>query len=223
MSCRTFDGEPWAVLLSAFGGGTVWAFGASVPLAAGTAATMLGTATVMGGHFARRRGRRSDLRRGTRQAMLIDLLDGHLRSLRGMRKSTSPGLLRESAAEALAAADGARRAALRVATAIDELDATIAAAHGVTSQGSEAARMIRETGCRLRLRRDRLLEGLTGAVDEVATVYARLLELSATARTIGVSLDSSEVTRVNDTSILLQATFAELEADVAGLPDEGLF
>ena len=83
--------------------------------------------------------------------------------------------------------------------------------------------MIRETGCRLRLRRDRLLEGLTGAVDEVATVYARLLELSATARTIGVSLDSSEVTRVNDTSILLQATFAELEADVAGLPDEGLF
>ena len=52
-------------------------------------------------------------------------------------------------------------------------------------------------------------------MDEVATVYAGLLELSATARTMGVSLDDTEVGAVNDAVTLLQMTFAELEADAA--------
>jgi hypothetical protein len=56
---------------------------------------------------------------------------------------------------------------------------------------------------------------VAAAVYEVATVYTGLLELSATARTMGVSLDSTEVIRVNDTSVLLQASFAELESVAA--------
>jgi hypothetical protein len=53
-------------------------------------------------------------------------------------------------------------------------------------------------------------------------VYAGLLELSATARTMGVSLHDGDVGSVNDSVTLLQMTFAELEADAANLPDEGL-
>ena len=69
----------------------------------------------------------------------------------------------------------------------------------------------------MRSRRARLFDTLTAAVDEVATVYAGLLELSATARTMGVSLNDAEVAAVNDSVTLLQMTFAELEADAAGL------
>jgi hypothetical protein len=53
-------------------------------------------------------------------------------------------------------------------------------------------------------------------------VYAGLLELSATARTIGVSVDDTDVGAVNDSVTLLQMTFAELEADAANLTTEGL-
>ena len=61
------------------------------------------------------------------------------------------------------------------------------------------------------------------ALDEVATVYAGLLELSATARTMSVALDDTEVGAVNDSVTLLQMTFAELEADAANLPTQGLY
>jgi hypothetical protein len=67
-----------------------------------------------------------------------------------------------------------------------------------------------------------MLDKLTAAVDEVATVYAGLLELSATAHTSGVSIDDTDVGAVNDSVTLLQMTFAELEADAANLTNEGL-
>jgi len=82
---------------------------------------------------------------------------------------------------------------------------------------------IKKTIVRLRSRRAALFERLTAAVDEVATVYAGLLEVSATARTMGVSLDDTEVGAVNDAVTLLQITFAELEADAANLPSEDLY
>ena len=71
---------------------------------------------------------------------------------------------------------------------------------------------------RFTTRRDRLLERLAAAVDEIATVYAGLLELSATARTIGVWVQDREIGAVNDSITLLQMTFAELEADAAKRP-----
>src|SRR6478672_8955912 len=40
--------EPWALLLSTFGGGAVWAFGGSIPLSIATASVMLGTAATVG-------------------------------------------------------------------------------------------------------------------------------------------------------------------------------
>ena len=47
-ACRPASRDPWALLLSVFGGGAVWAFGTSIPLSVGTAAVMLATAAVVG-------------------------------------------------------------------------------------------------------------------------------------------------------------------------------
>jgi hypothetical protein len=106
--------------------------------------------------------------------------------------------------------------------AVDALDEAIAAACNVSGQGEHATESIKNTVDRLTSRRAKLLDRLTAAVDEVATVYAGLLELSATARTIGVSVDDTDVGAVNDSVTLLQMTFAELEADAANLTTEGL-
>jgi hypothetical protein len=122
----------------------------------------------------------------------------------------------------LAAADNARPYVLQVAAALDALDEAIAAAREVSGQGEHATDAIKRTVGRLQARRTKLFERLTAAVDEVATVYAGLLELSATAHTMGVTLDDTEVSAVNDSVTLLQMTFAELEADAAALPVEGV-
>jgi hypothetical protein len=213
--------DPWAVLLSTFGGGTAWALGGSIPLSAGTAGVMLSTAAVVGA-IARSRDESPQLKAGTRQQELIHLLDGHLRSMRALQTEALPRVVHIKAEDALAAADAARPSVLQVAAAVDALDDAISAAAKVSGQGEQAAESIKKTLVRLKSRRAKLLDRLTGAVDEVATVYAGLLELSATARTMGVSLDDTEVGAVNDSVALLQMTFAELEADAAGLPSEGL-
>jgi hypothetical protein len=110
-----------------------------------------------------------------------------------------------------------------MAAAVDALDDAIAAAREVSGQGDHAVESIKKTIARLRSRRATLFERLTAAVDEVATVYAGLLEVSATARTMGVSLDDTEVGAVNDAVTLLQMTFAELEADAANLATDEFF
>ena len=208
--------DPWALLLSVFGGGAVWAFGTSIPLSVGTAAVMLATAAVVGALTRPRDEPPALLQRGTRQHELIDLLDGHVHSLRALHTGTA-GLVQSKAEDALAAADAARPSVLQVAAAIDALDEAISAARNVSGQGEHAAASIKKTVGRLKSRRAKLFDRLIAAVDEVATVYAGLLELSATARTMGVSLNDAEVAAVNDSVTLLQMTFAELEADAAGL------
>ena len=214
--------DPWALLLSAFGGGMVWAFGTSMPLSIGTAGVMLGTAAMVGALTRVRDKPPEQLRPGTRQQGLIKLLDGHVRSLRALQTAALPGVVQTKAEDALAAAEAARPSVLQVAAAVDALDEAISAARKVSGQGEHAAESIKKTVGRLRSRRAKLFDRLTAAVDEVATVYAGLLELSATARSMCVSQDDTEVGAVNDSVTLLQMTFAELEADAANLPNEGL-
>jgi hypothetical protein len=215
--------DPWALLLSTFGGGAVWAFGASIPQSIGTAGVMLGTAAMVGALTRSREESQAQLRPGTRQRGLINLLDGHVRSLRALRTEALSGVVQTKAEDALAAADAARPSVLQVAAAVDALDDAISAARRLSGQGEHAAESIKMTVGRLKSRRAKLFDRLTAAVDEVATVYAGLLELSATARTMGVSLDDTEVGAVNDSVTLLQMTFAELEADAANLPTQGLY
>ena len=210
--------DPWALLLAAFGGGTAWAVGAAMPLCAGTAGVMLATAAVVG-VLTRATEGPARLRRGTPQQGLIDVLDGHLRSVRTLQSQALAPAVRAKADDALAAATAARPFVERMATAVDALDESIAAARDVAGRGADAAQAIARTVARLGSRRARLLDRLTAAVDEVATVYAGLLELSATARTMGVGLDDTEVGAVNDSITMLRITFAELEADAASLPE----
>ena len=214
--------DAWALLLSTFGGGAAWAFGASIPLSIGTAGVMLGTAATVGALTRSQDETRAQLRPGTRQKGLINLLDGHVRSLRALQTAALSVVVHTKAEDALAAADAARPSVLQVAAAVDALDEAISAARKLSGQGEHAAESIKKTVGRLKSRRARLFHRLTAAVDEVATVYAGLLELSATARTMGISLDDTEVGAVNDSVTLLQMTFAELEADAASLPNEGL-
>jgi len=164
---------------------------------------------------------RAQLRPGTRQHRLITLLDGHVRSLRALRTEALSGVVQSKAEDAVAAAGAARPSVLQVAAAVDALDAAISAAKRVSGHGEHATESIKNTVGRLQARRAKLFERLTAAVDEVATVFAGLLELSATERTMGVSLDDTDVGAVNDAVTLLQMAFAELEADAAALPHDG--
>jgi hypothetical protein len=214
--------DPWVLLLAAFEGATTWACGVPIPLGAATAAVTLGTAAVFTALGTKYRKTPAPLRVGTRQQELIDLLDGHVRSLRELQNNALPDVVEPKAQEALAAADAARPSVLQMAAAVDALDEAIAAARNVSGQGLHATESINKTVGRLKARRAKLLHKLTAAVDEVATVYAGLLELAATARTIGVSLDDTDVGAVNDSVTLLQMTFAELETDAANLTNEGL-
>ena len=213
--------DPWALLVSAFGGGTAWAFGTPIPLSVGTALVMLGTAATVGALTRPRDEPQQQLRPGTRQHGLVILLDGHVRSLRALQTAALPDVVQNKADDALAAADAARPSVIQMAAAVDALDHAISATREVSGQGEHAVESINKTVARLRARRAQLFERLTAAVDEVATVYAGLLEVSATARTMGVTVDDTEVGTVNDAVTLLQMTFAELEADAANLPSEG--
>src|SRR5258705_2274182 len=215
--------DPWAVVLLSVGGGAVGPFGPSVRLPVGPAAVMLGPAAVGGALTRSRDASPAQLRRGTRQQGLIDLLDGHVRSLRALQSEALPAVVQTQVEEASAAADAARPSVLQVAAAVDALDDAISAARKLSGQGEHAAESIKMTVGRLKSRRAKLFDRLTAAVDEVATVYAGLLELSATARTMGVSLEDTEVGAVNDSVTLLQMTFAELEADAANLPTQGMY
>ncbi len=214
--------DPWALLLSTFGGATAWVLGASIPLSAATTVVMLGTAAAVGAFTRTRHPTPARLRGGSRQHGLINVLDGHVRSLRSLQSTALPDVVQTKAEDALAAADAARPSVLQMAAAVDALDEAISAARNVSGQGEHAAESINKTVGRLTSRRAKLLDKLTTAVDEVATVYAGLLELSATARTIGVSVEDTDVGAVNDSVTLLQMIFAELEADAADLTNKGL-
>jgi hypothetical protein len=199
-----------------------WAFGTTIPLAAATTALMLGTAAAVGALAGTRHEMPPRRRSGTPQSVLINLLDGHLRSLRTLLSDPLPDVVKPRAADALAAAVAARPSVLQMAAAVDALDEAVSAARRVSGQGEHATASIDKTVDRLTSRRITLLDRLTTAVDEVATVYAGLLELSATARTMSVALDGTEVGAVNDSVTLLQMTFAELEADATNLADKVL-
>jgi hypothetical protein len=215
--------DPWVLLLSAFDGATTWACGAPVPLAAAVAAVTLGTGaafTALGTKY--RKTPAPTLRVGTRQHGLIELLDGHVRSLRALQRNGLPVVAQPKAQDALGAADAARSSVLKMAGAVDTLDEAISAARKVSGQGEHAAETINKTVGRLKERRAKLLGKLTAAADEVATVYAGLLEVSATALTMDVSLDDGDLGAINDSVTVLQMTLAELEADATKLSNDAL-
>ncbi len=100
----------------------------------------------------------AQLRVGTQQHALINLLDGHVRSLRALQSNALPGAVQPRAEDALAAADAARPCVLQMAAAVDALDETISATRNVFGQRDHATESINKMVGRLTSRRVRLLD-----------------------------------------------------------------
>jgi len=219
--------DPWLLLASAFTGGLAWAAGVVPAVAAGgigLGMVVVGGAAAAGVAALTNRDEPEEpgleLMPGTVQARLVDTLEGYLGDLATLRASRLPDTITDSAIEALVATGGAHISATRTAVAVDRLDAALARGQAVASQSgpSGAPSGVTESIRRMGARRDALLGRLDAAVAEVAEVYTKLLELSAT---LDAPLDSegaqvSEVETVNASLDALRNSFAELERDAAG-------
>jgi hypothetical protein len=217
--------DPWIYLVSAIGGGVGWAAGVPVIADVGVGVAMAATG-IFANSFVKSAGDGDDwdkkdpepkvlVRQGTPQAGLLDSLHGYLDDLSKLRHSDIPDAVQNSAIDALVAADGASAQAGRVAEAIDRLDDAIARSGKVADQmKSDRAVGVWASLDRMKERREGLLSRLDGAVADVAEVYTKLIELSATADTMIVgSHGVSEIEEVNKSLDQLRTAFAELESD----------
>lgn len=214
--------DPWLLLVSAFGGGMGWAVTGDVNVGGAVGFGMLGVAAVTS---ALSRGGEppalnaapvlAELAPGTPQARMLEALRGYLQDLEELRESKLPDSVADSAIEALVATGGAYTSANRVAAVVDKLDGAIARSESISGGMSKAAPTgVRESLDRMRARRTGLLGRLDSAVGEVAEVYTKLLELSATVDSMDLdSAPGGEVETVNDSLDALRSAFAELEHD----------
>lgn len=219
--------DPWIYLVSAVGGGVAWDVGIPAVGAGAIGVAMVATGVVVNSFvkssgedvsWGRERDPAPSLRLGTPQAGLIQSLQGYLADLSKLRHSDIPDAIQNSAIDALVAADGASAQAGRVAEAIDRLDDAIARSGKVADQmTSDRADGVRASLDRMKQRREALLSRLDTAVADVAEVYTKLIELSATADTMIVgSHGVSEIEQVNASLDQLRTAFAELENDTHG-------
>lgn len=149
-----------------------------------------------------------EIRKGTEQAQLVDLLDRYIRDLRNLRSGPKPDAVVDPSIEALVAAEGGYGTAVRVAAAVDGLDTALTRSTSTPSSSTE----VREAVQRMANRRAALLEKLRTMVDEVAEVYTKLLEMSAAVSSLDVTMGATEdVEKVNSSLDSLRHTLAELE------------
>jgi hypothetical protein len=213
--------DPWVLLVSALGGGMGWAVsGGDFNVGGAIGFGMLGVAGVTGallkgGGEPEPDDGLPELRKGTQQARLTEALEGYLSDLRQLRGTKLPDSVTDSAIEALVATDGAHAAAMRVAVAADKLDEAIARSQRIAGSGGVAVPSgVRDSLQRMGERRAGLLAKLDKAVSEVAEVYTKLLELTATVDTLDVGGPQlGDVETVNNSLDSLRSAFAELERD----------
>jgi hypothetical protein len=208
--------DPWLALTSVFGGGVAWAVGLG-PVGIAVAAGMFVAGTVVGGLM---RGDDDeaaadlplpDITKGTEQATLVANLSSYVSNLQTMRNQPKPDAVVDPTIEALVAAQNAYGTAVRVAAAVDGLDDALrrSAPAGLPGGGrAEVSDAIR----RMAERRQALLAKLHGTVDEVAEVYTKLLEMSATVQALDVGAGATdEVEKVNASLDTLRTSLADLE------------
>lgn len=216
--------DPWVAFASLAGVGMSELVGINLIASGGIGLGMFGTAVVANAVVKANGPDRWDdepekiltsTRAGSPQAGLIDTLNGYLNDLAKLRHSELPDAIQNSAIDALVAADGASAQAGRVASAIDRLDDAIARSGKVADQmKSDRAVGVWASLDRMKERREALLTRLDGAVADVAEVYTKLIELSATADTLIVgSKGVSEIEEVNNSLDQLRTAFTELEND----------
>jgi class 3 adenylate cyclase len=156
------------------------------------------------------------LRPGTEQADLVAALDGYVSDLAELRATKLPQVVIDPTIQALTAARESREVALRVAAAIDTLEHTLARSERVNLRwsGSPSSANIAQSHARMRSRRASLLATLTRTVGEIAEVYTKLLEVSASVDTValhdGAALDIKSIDSSLDS---LRSAVAEMEAD----------
>ena len=209
--------EPWAVVTALLGGGLAWAVGIPVLGAVLVAALMLGVATLVGVFRPVEDTRPAPdprLKSGTLQLDLIRTLDGYIGDLKTLRESGLPDVVKDPAIAALVAATNAREGAVRTAAAIDGLEAALERSSTVNARwsGDDGASEIGGSVQRMRARRDDLQGRLSNAVREIAEVYTKLLEASATAGAAGFDGEMEQIEGVSDSLDSLRNALAELEA-----------
>lgn len=210
----TAAGDPWLALTAAFGGGLAWAVGMG-PAGFLVGAGMYAAGAVVG---ALTRGGKDEpetgpalpqLRRNTEQARLVDAMRAYVDDLRKLREGPKPDAVVDPSIEALVATENAYGTAVRVAAAIDGLDVALSRSAATQAPGRE----VRSAIVRMADRRTALLAKLHETVDEVAEVYTKLLEMTATVQALDVGAGATdEVERVSLSLDSLRTSLAELEA-----------
>jgi hypothetical protein len=213
--------DPWTLLTAGVAGGATWAIGLPLAGAGLVAVGSLAAAGLIGAmvRSEQREPRERPLARGTEQAQLIATLDEYRANLRRLSGQQLTPEVAQSAADAVSVAENSRVSALQVARAVDILDDGLAQGQSVRSYTDTGSKSVQAAVARMASRRTGLLNRLRGAVDQVAQIYAQLLELSTTASTLDVSVDGggSDVTAISDSLTALQQTFTELESDAAAV------
>jgi len=157
-----------------------------------------------------RAGRSPRLRAGTEQARLVGALEGYVKDLRSLRSSADlPDVLTDPAIEALVAAGGGCEVAVRVARAVDRLDAALERVHAVGQGGPPSTAASASALGRMYDRRARLLAALHDGLAQVQDLHSELLELCATVDLYG--LGGAEVTEVSRRLHLLRQAFTALD------------
>lgn len=210
--------EPWVMVTSLLGGGLAWAVGIPVAAAAVVAVLMLAVATLVGVFRPVSDDRPAAdprLRAGTEHLELLRTLDGYIADLRVLRESSGlPDVVKDPAIDALVAATNAREGAVRTAASIDGLEEALERSSRVNARwaGSVGSEEIGGSVARMQRRRDDLLGRLSTAVREIAELYTKLLEASATAGGGGFDDDMDAIGDVSESLDSLRTAFAELEA-----------
>ena len=211
--------DPWTLLLCLVGGGVAWAIGVPWMLALVVSVAMLAVAGVAAVFREKPQieGRdRFVIEKGTEQAQLVASLEGTVAGLRRLRYSELPDVLHNSAIESLVAAEGTRDVARRVAAAVDGLDDALVRAQDDLQLGDQApGGPVAAVVGRMKDRRQALLSRLRDTVAGVQEVYAKLLELSATAdlASLGDPHAPGGVADVSESLDSLRAALTELDAD----------
>lgn len=203
--------DPWVLLLAALGTGLAWAVGIDLWLALVVGIAMVATGTtlmaVLGGG-----GEQGSLKlaAGTPQRDQLRSLDEYVERLRELRSSPLAEDITSTVIEALSAAESSRESAVRKVAAIDALDSALALALPRGSSRSATPAGVSSSVTRMAQRRTEMLDRLCVAVDQVAEVYAKILELAT-------SVDSTHlggydpVAEVSASLDNLRGAMAELE------------
>jgi hypothetical protein len=182
--------EPWALLVSAFGGGVAWAVQLPFPAVAAVGVGMLGAAgvaralTTEGSDYVGA-APLPELAGGTPQADLVRRLIKVANQLNRMIPTFAGTTLGGSVVEAATGASSAVESAQRLAGAVDGIDEALAGMRGdyhsaLSAQARESAQERQAVIGRLHERRSRLLARLEAAYLGAEEVRVRLLEVSAT-------------------------------------------